>query len=233
MKMAELERLTGVNRETIRYYIREGFLPEPERPKRNVARYNGLHIERLKLIKRLQEESYLPLEVIRTVLSGDISKVPPARIPQLGMALAEIFDSPGAAVPLHVLEARYPETVGHGERIERLGIISIDRSAEAPSLSPRDAQLYSLWGEMVRAGYTREMGYEPETLDVYADAVSQIVAIEVSRFFEKAMIRTEPEQAAKLARNGIDLANAFIAALRIKYILAALAQWQSETAAQR
>ena len=37
MKMAELERRSGVGRETIRYYIREGLLPERERRARNVA----------------------------------------------------------------------------------------------------------------------------------------------------------------------------------------------------
>ena len=34
MKMKELEARTGVGREAIRFYIREGLLPEPERPKR-------------------------------------------------------------------------------------------------------------------------------------------------------------------------------------------------------
>ena len=29
VKMKDLERATGVSRETIRYYIREGLLPEP------------------------------------------------------------------------------------------------------------------------------------------------------------------------------------------------------------
>ena len=46
MKMKELERETGVGRETIRFYIREGLLPEPERPKRNVAAY-GIALGRL------------------------------------------------------------------------------------------------------------------------------------------------------------------------------------------
>jgi len=32
MRMRELEVKTGVSRETIRYYIREGIVPEPERP---------------------------------------------------------------------------------------------------------------------------------------------------------------------------------------------------------
>ena len=41
MRMRDLERATGVGRETIRFYIREGLLPEPERPGRNVAWYDA------------------------------------------------------------------------------------------------------------------------------------------------------------------------------------------------
>ncbi len=40
MKMQDLERATGVGRETIRFYIREGLLPQPTRPSRNVAWYD-------------------------------------------------------------------------------------------------------------------------------------------------------------------------------------------------
>ena len=48
MKMRDLERASGVGRETIRYYIREGLLPEPERHARNAATYGPAHAERLK-----------------------------------------------------------------------------------------------------------------------------------------------------------------------------------------
>lgn len=39
MRMRELEARSGVGRETIRCYIREGLLPEPARAARNSASY--------------------------------------------------------------------------------------------------------------------------------------------------------------------------------------------------
>lgn len=54
MKMQDLERATGVGRETIRFYIREGLLPQPERPNRNVAWYDEAFVARVGLIKELQ-----------------------------------------------------------------------------------------------------------------------------------------------------------------------------------
>ena len=44
LKMRDLERETGVGREAIRFYLREGLLPEPTRPARNVAHYTQEHV---------------------------------------------------------------------------------------------------------------------------------------------------------------------------------------------
>ena len=71
LKMKDLEARTGVGRETIRFYIREGLLPEPERPARNVAWYDEAFVERIRFIKELQEKRYLPLSVIRRIVADD------------------------------------------------------------------------------------------------------------------------------------------------------------------
>ena len=64
LKMKDLETRTDVSREAIHFYLREGLLPEPERPKRNVAHYNEGHVARIKLIKRLQEEAEGHIRII-------------------------------------------------------------------------------------------------------------------------------------------------------------------------
>ena len=84
LKMKDLERATGVGRETIRFYIREGLLPEPARPGRNVAWYDGAFIERIQLIKELQQKRFLPLHAITIknfktgMYPGPITCNPPA-----------------------------------------------------------------------------------------------------------------------------------------------------------
>src|SRR4029077_10479136 len=76
LKMRDLERATGVGRETIRFYIREGLLPEPERAGRNVAWYDGSFVDRIALIKELQRKRYLPLNAIKALVEGES---PPSR----------------------------------------------------------------------------------------------------------------------------------------------------------
>jgi len=61
--LAELSDRAGVSVRTIRYYIQQGLLPSPE-ARGPGTRYEREHLDRLKLIRRLQRE-HLPLAEIR------------------------------------------------------------------------------------------------------------------------------------------------------------------------
>jgi len=67
MRIDELAERAGVPRRTIRYYTQQGLLPSPTLRGR-VGYYDERHVERLRLIKELQEKRYLPLSVIRSVI---------------------------------------------------------------------------------------------------------------------------------------------------------------------
>jgi DNA-binding transcriptional MerR regulator len=88
MKVSELARRAGVSKETIHFYLREGLLHRPRKAGRNMAFYDEAHLERLRLIKRLQKERYLPLEVIRRVLAGGAGLAAGPEMELLGEVLA-------------------------------------------------------------------------------------------------------------------------------------------------
>ena len=67
MRLAELSRLSGVPRSTIKFYIREGMLPAGAPRGRNQATYGPAHLERLALIRALREVAGLRLEVVARV----------------------------------------------------------------------------------------------------------------------------------------------------------------------
>jgi len=78
LKMSELAERSGVTAPTIRHYIREGLLGDGEdirRTSRNMAYYPPELVERIQLIKRLQEERFMPLRVIREVLENHPERV--------------------------------------------------------------------------------------------------------------------------------------------------------------
>src|ERR671937_777607 len=83
LKISELAEASGVSAGTIKHYLREGLLPEPVKTSRNMAYYPEEFVERIRLIKRLQEERFMPLRVIKGVIDED---------PDRAAALVELED---------------------------------------------------------------------------------------------------------------------------------------------
>jgi DNA-binding transcriptional MerR regulator len=67
MRIDELARRAAVPTRTIRYYTQQGLL-NPPRLQGRVGFYDERHLDRLKLIKELQEKRFLPLSVIKSVI---------------------------------------------------------------------------------------------------------------------------------------------------------------------
>lgn len=51
MKIGELAKIANCTVETIRYYEKEGLMPEPERQENNYRSYNQQHLDRLRFIR--------------------------------------------------------------------------------------------------------------------------------------------------------------------------------------
>ena len=67
MKISELARAAYTQSETIRYYEREGLLPEPARTGANYRSYNSDHLERLAFIRHCRSLD-MTLAEVRTLL---------------------------------------------------------------------------------------------------------------------------------------------------------------------
>ena len=67
LKIGELAKPAGTLVETVRYYEREGLLPEPARSKGNYRLYTGAHVERLQFIRHCRSLD-MTLEEIRDLL---------------------------------------------------------------------------------------------------------------------------------------------------------------------
>ena len=67
IKMKELASLSGENKSTILYYIKEGLLPEPSKPKPNVHLYDEACVDIIKFIKYLQSNFAYTISDIKTI----------------------------------------------------------------------------------------------------------------------------------------------------------------------
>jgi AcrR family transcriptional regulator len=63
--ISELSRHTAVPVSTIKYYIRKDLLPSPIKTSKTMAYYTSAHVEKLRLIKKLQKEKNYSLEQIK------------------------------------------------------------------------------------------------------------------------------------------------------------------------
>jgi DNA-binding transcriptional MerR regulator len=70
MRIAELSRVSRLPVATIKYYLREGLLPQGELTAANQADYSALHLHRLRLIRVLTQTGGLSLAATREVLAA-------------------------------------------------------------------------------------------------------------------------------------------------------------------
>lgn len=70
MRVSELAQRSGVSTHTVHYYLKEGLLSQPLKTGKTMAYYNETHLERIRLIKRLQKEENLPLAFMKERLAS-------------------------------------------------------------------------------------------------------------------------------------------------------------------
>src|SRR5687768_10818315 len=127
--MRELAEAAGVSAGTIKHYLREGLLPEPVKTSRNMAYYPREFVERIRLIKQLQEERFLPLKVIKEILEDGRGERGPERL----RALIELEDrvleralrgQDATGLSEAAVKKRYKLPDEALERLERLEVIT-------------------------------------------------------------------------------------------------------------
>lgn len=221
MKMRELERRTGVNRETIRVYLRHGLLPEPQRPKHNVADYGEEHVRGILAVRRLQKDQRLPLRRIRRAIDGDAAAMPSGveHFPHLDGLIAARAGVDDSLVPLAQVAARNPQAVDDARRLERIGAIRRVKRPDGVHVSRIDAELVGLWGDMRAAGFTEELGFTPDVCKLHVDA-AQALAHEELKIFLAHMTGQRPEDpAADMAQAALNSLLSFFGLIRVKTVL--------------
>jgi DNA-binding transcriptional MerR regulator len=223
LKMRDLERRTGVGRETIRFYIREGLLPEPERPGRNVAWYDESFVDRIRLIKELQETRYLPLAVIRRIVAGDATPTP-AEIDALLALDGKLSPASRAAAPaaperLAAVAKRTGLPVKEIRALAATDLLRIETRAGDQWLDADAVRMLELWSRLRAAGYADDLGFGPHRMRLYVDTIRMLAREELRLFTEGITGRVQGERAVRMAEEGIDAVNEMIALLRRRTLL--------------
>ncbi|MFM8518888.1 MAG: MerR family transcriptional regulator [Solirubrobacterales bacterium] len=214
MKMSELVDASGVPAATIKHYLREGLLPEPIKTSRNMAWYRPETVERIALIRRLQEERFMPLKAIRAVLDEDSDQA---------VALLEVEDSileralsgeRTRTAPAEVRRA-YGLPAEVLDRLAEIGILT----PNSRGYSPEDVRIIEAISRFRAGGYDEQTGFTVYDTLRYRAALDDLVREEVDVLMERLGDELSDEQARRLIESGVEPLRDFIAALHTKLML--------------
>ena len=212
-KMRDLCVETGLDRQAIHFYIQQGLVPEGFKTGRNMAYYGPEHLDRIRLIRKLQDERFLPLKAIKAMLEGrDDTFTPEQRAlladvrPHLAAVLGDGDRQTVAAAPL--LAAHGVEAAELGA-IEELGLLTTMRVDGELRVAAQDAWMIELWGSLRGAGLSRELGFEVSDLGVYEEAIDGLLAREVAMLTPR-LAHLPAAEVARLVERALPLITTFL-----------------------
>ncbi len=184
MKISDLVKRTQVSKETIHYYVREGLVPRPRKLAKNVADYNESYVERIRLIKELQDHRFLPLSLIKRILK--YQKGSPERKSILELQ-TDYFRPVDQLLPTEVVgEEDFRKNTGLGRkwlaRLEEWQVITPEIREDRKIYSQDDVILGKLVVDMDRIGLGPKDGFDAEALKYYGDAFREI-AVKAHQYF--------------------------------------------------
>lgn len=179
-RMKDLCEQSGLGRQAVHFYIQQGLLPEGEKTGRNMAYYSQVHVDRLRLIRRLQEEQFLPLKAIRAVLDtyddqADFSPAQRQLLDAVKQRLRPVLGLGTAAEemePVAPLLARIGLSREDFDELVDMGLVAVAGSKEAETVRKSDVWLPELFAELRQLGLSRALGFVAHDLALVDELVT-------------------------------------------------------------
>jgi DNA-binding transcriptional MerR regulator len=221
LKMSELAQRSGVSAGTIKHYLREGLLGDQHevvRTSRNMAYYPEEFVERVRLIKRLQEERFMPLRVIRELIITDPDRA--ARLIELEDRILERAIQAGESqrVSRAKVRATYAVPLNVLQRLEELEILTPNgRGYDAD-----DVAIIEAISRFRAGGYEEELGFTVYDTLRYRKALEPLVEDEIRVLLDRLAGKVEVERAVEIIASGADPLRELIGAMHSKLLLVAV-----------
>ena len=236
LKMKELESRTGVGREAIRFYIREGILPQPEKPQKNVALYSEDHVMRIRLIKRLQADKFLPLGRIKEILkSPEVSNLSTiSNLTEFEFAFSTLVNGDISIDDLRLKDVTSNLGFSKEELLEmqKIGIVQILNDEDGPYIDKNDIGILEKWREIQSLGFKHEAGYDLNFLNRYVEITRIIGAEEVDQFLE-VFGSLPTKESALLGAQGVEAVNEIINLLHKRAVRERISEYVSQSMTER
>ena len=223
LKMSELAEASGVSAGTIKHYLREGLLPEPVRTSRNMAYYPPEFVERVRLIKQLQEQRFMPLKVIKRMLHEDPERMR-ALIELEDRVLENALAGEERRISAAELHRRYDIPREAVKRLGELGVLT----PNSRGYSASDAKVVEAICRFRAGGYDERIGFTVYDTLRYKSALEGLVKEEVEVLMQRLAGEMEADRAVELIESGAEPLQDLISALHSKLLVAELRRQREE-----
>ena len=214
-RMKDLCEATGLPRQAIHFYIQQGLLPAGRKTGRNMAWYTDEHIERLRLIKKLQHEQFLPLKAIKALFDGEEGVFSPSQHAFLAGVkehVAESLKTSDDRSPTMTPQQIADKTGVPAEDVERafeLGLVGGARSSGELRIAAADVWIFEVFGQVRALGFTPDLGFRVEDMALYQDAITKLLNEEV-RLVSSRLSELPPEKAAIMIESVVPILDHYI-----------------------
>jgi DNA-binding transcriptional MerR regulator len=211
LKIRELVERTGVSKETVHFYIREGLLPKPRKRGRNIADYGESYVERIRMIKELQDNYFLPLSLIKNILK--FRKKSPEGESLLRLS-SDYFRPVDRLLPGEIMgEEEFRKATGIGkkwlDKMEEWEIITPGVREGEKAYSQDDIMIGRLIVEMDEIGLGPKDGFDPEALRHYRQMFREIVMVSHKYFTQASLGKLTPEEYSRKIVQGREIMSTF------------------------
>lgn len=217
LRVGELAEASGVPVPTIKHYLREGLLPEPVKTSRNMAYYPPEFVERIHLIKRLQEERFMPLKAIKAVLDAG-----PERANAMLELEDQILDRALAGERSRTSAAEVRERYGVPkevlDRLEELEVLSPNSGGYSPS----DVTIIEAISRFRAGGYDEQIGFTVYDTLRYKTAIEELVRQEIEVVMERLAGEVPSQRVVEMLEAGAQPLKDLIGALHTKLMVSEL-----------
>jgi DNA-binding transcriptional MerR regulator len=214
-RMKDLCEATGLPRQAIHFYIQQGLLPPGQKTGRNMAWYADEHIERLRLIKKLQHEQFLPLKAIKALFDGEDGIFSPRQYAflagvkeELAESLKTSDDRSPTLTPREIAE-RTGIDPGDVERAFDLGLVGGARSGGTLRIAAADMWIFEVFGKIRALGFTPDLGFRVEDMALYQDAITKLLTDEV-RLISSRLSELSPDKVAMMIEGVVPILDHYI-----------------------
>lgn len=228
LRIGELAKRSGVPIATLKHYIREGLIAPAKKSGRTMAWYAPELAGRVQAIKELQQQQFLPLDVIREAIDGN------AHAPDdlaAADAIAKVL-SRHSGKRAKTRDEIMDRGVARSVELDVLAVLGLAVAGSDGRYRGDDLAMLSTLGAARQSGITADM-LPFAVIDEYLAAIRTLVAAELKLFRDGVIKRAAKGDVERLTMVATELSERLVVLIRRKLLLPTLQKVMEEDHAKR